>query len=149
MIKKIIIVIFIILHILIIVSQSKYIKQENFTIAKINIDTIAPEIEILNIQNIMYEKEGDIIYDVIINFKIIESNIKKKNIDNIKIFIDEKNIESFKMIEKDNKNIELFYELSINNLKRNQIVKIIMKKGIVIDNANNQNEEKIIEHKIS
>ena len=81
MIRKILFLISILFSgFMIIISQAKFVKQNEMTIAKVNVDTIIPEIKIISIQNIMYKENEINYYDVIVNLKVIESNIKENNI---------------------------------------------------------------------
>lgn len=148
--KKILFLFIIILSFsLIIISQAKYVKTSDITIAKINIDTIIPEVKIMNIQNIMNKENENFNFDVIINLKVIENNIKENNIKNIKFLVD--NIEindlDFKIAESKSGIIE--YEVKIKRLNKNQKIKIVIPEGIIIDNANNKNKETILEHEIN
>ena len=124
---------------LIIISQAKYVKTSDITIAEINIDTIIPEVKIMNIQNIMNKENENFYFDVIINLKVIENNIKENNINSIKFSVD--NIEirdiNFKIAESKSGIIE--YEVRIERLNKNQKIKISIPEGIIIDNANNKN----------
>lgn len=134
---------------LIIISQAKYVKTSDITIAEINIDTIIPEVKIVNIQNIMYKENENFYFDVIINLKVIENNIKENNINSIKFSVD--NIEirdiNFKIAEGKLGIIE--YEVRIERLNKNQKIKISIPEGIIIDNANNKNRETKLEHEIN
>ena len=148
--KKILFLFIIILSFsLIIISQAKYVKTSDITIAEINIDTIIPEVKIMNIQNIMNKENENFNFDVIINLKVIENNIKENNIKNIKFLVD--NIEirdiNFKIAESKSGIIE--YEVRIERLNKNQKIKISIPEGIIIDNANNKNKETILEHEIN
>ena len=147
--KKILFLFIIILSFtLIIISQAKYVKISDITMAKINIDTIIPEVKIMNTQNVMYKENENFNFDVIINLKVIENNIKDNKINNIKFLVDniEMNDLDFKIAESKLGIIE--YEVKIKRLNKNQKVKIVIPEGIIIDNANNKNKEIIIEHEI-
>ena len=149
MIRKILFLISILFSgFMIIISQAKFVKQNEMTIAKVNVDTIIPEIKIISIQNIMYKENEINYYDVIVNLKVIESNIKENNIRDIKILIDEINFKNFEIIETKTQICEMYYEIKINKLSKNQKIKIVIPEGTVVDNANNRNEYKIIEHEI-
>ena len=148
--KKILFLFIIILSFsLIIISQAKYVKTSDITIAEINIDTIIPEVKIMNIQNIMNKENENFNFDVIINLKVIENNIKENNIKNIKFLVDNIEIKdiNFKIAESKSGIIE--YEVRIERLNKNQKIKISIPEGIIIDNANNKNKETILEHEIN
>ena len=118
-------------------------------IRKINIDTIIPEVKIMNTQNVMYKENENFNFDVIINLKVIENNIKDNKINNIKFLVDniEMNDLDFKVVECKSGIIE--YEVKIKRLNKNQKIKIVIPEGIIIDNANNKNKETILEHEIN
>ena len=148
--KKILFLFIIILSFtLIIISQAKYVNISDITIAKINIDTIIPEVKIMNTQNVMYKENENFNFDVIINLKVIENNIKDNKINNIKFLVDniEMNDLDFKIAESKLGIIE--YEVKIKRLNKNQKIKIVIPEGIIIDNANNKNKETILEHEIN
>lgn len=148
--KKILFLFIIILSFtLIIISQAKYVNISDITIAKINIDTIIPEVKIMNTQNVMYKENENFNFDVIINLKVIENNIKDNKINNIKFLVDniEMNDLDFKVVECKSGIIE--YEVKIKRLNKNQKIKIVIPEGIIIDNANNKNKETILEHEIN
>lgn len=148
--KKILFLFIIILSFtLIIISQAKYVNISDITIAKINIDTIIPEVKIMNTQNVMYKENENFNFDVIINLKVIENNIKENKINNIKFLVDNIEINDlyFKIAESKLGIIE--YEVKIKKLNKNQKIKIVIPEGIIIDNANNKNKETILEHEIN
>ena len=148
--KKILFLLIIVFgFILITISQSKCVKTIDITIAKISIDTIIPEVKIMNIQNVMYKENENFVFDVIINLKVIENNIKENNINNIKFLVDNIEIKNLdlKMAESESGIIE--YEVKIEKLNKNQKIKIVIPEGIIIDNANNKNKETILEHEIN
>ena len=148
--KKILFLFIIILSFsLIIISQAKYVKTSDITIAKIDIDIIIPEVKIMNIQNVMYKENENFNFDVIINLKVIENNIKDNKINNIKFLVDniEMNDLDFKIAESKSGIIE--YEVRLKRLNKNQKIKISIPEGIIIDNANNKNKETILEHEIN
>ena len=148
--KKILFLFIIILSFtLIIISQAKYVNISDITIAKINIDTIIPEVKIMNTQNVMYKENENFNFDVIINLKVIENNLKENKINNIKFLVDniEMNDLDFKIAESKSGIIE--YEVRLKRLNKNQKIKISIPEGIIIDNANNKNKETILEHEIN
>jgi len=148
--KKILFLFIIILSFaLIIISKAKYVKTSDITIAKIDIDIIIPEVKIMNIQNVMYKENENFNFDVIINLKVIENNLKENKINNIKFLVDniEMNDLDFKIAESKSGIIE--YEVRLKRLNKNQKIKISIPEGIIIDNANNKNKETILEHEIN
>ena len=108
---------------------AKYVINNNFSIANINIDNLKPKIELISINNsnVNYEKYSNKNHNITIKIKVIEKNIFINNItkDNIIIYSGEKNIvptfNYFKLIlEKDDYKI---YEFSITNLTGDRCIK--------------------------
>ena len=130
-------------------SQSKYIDYKEIEIVKINIDTLIPKIEMMNIQKTMYSENNEELFDIFINLNVIESNIKEKNINEVEIIIDDIEINDFEIKENEEDINNIIYEFKIKKLHKNQQLKMIIPEGIIIDNANNRNEEKIVEYEIS
>ena len=97
----------------------------------------------------MYKENENFNFDVIINLKVIENNIKENKINNIKFLVDniEMNDLDFKIAESKSGIIE--YEVRLKRLNKNKKIKISIPEGIIIDNANNKNKETILEHEIN
>ena len=148
--NKIIIFLFIIVFsgVLNFISQGKYIKENDITIAKINIDTIIPKVKLMNIQNIMYKENEKNIFDVVIHFNIIENNIKENNINNMKISIDNIEIKDIELKSAKNEIGIIEYEVKIKKMYKNQRIKVVIPQGMIIDKTGNINEEVIVQHEI-
>ncbi len=149
--KKIIIFLFIIVSsgVFSLISQGKYIKENDITIAKINIDTIIPEVKLMNIQNIMYKENENNIFDVVISIKIVENNIRENNINNMKISIDNLKTEDIDIKNVKNESDKMEYEVKIKRLYKNQKIKVFIPQGVIIDNHGNESKDLIIEHEIN
>ena len=149
--KKIIIFLFIIVSsgVFSLISQGKYIKENDITIAKINIDTIIPEVKLMNIQNIMYKENENNIFDVVISIKIVENNIRENNINNMKISIDNLKTEDIDIKNIKNESDKMEYEVKIKRLYKNQKIKVFIPQGVIIDNHGNESKDLIIEHEIN
>ena len=147
--KKVFLLFIIIINIIFVTSQSKYIDYKEIEIVKINIDTLIPKIEMMNIQKTMYSENNEELFDIFINLNVIESNIKEKNINEVEIIIDDIEINDFEIKENEEDINNIIYEFKIKKLHKNQQLKMIIPEGIIIDNANNRNEEKIVEYEIS
>lgn len=148
--KKIIIFLFIIVFsgVLNFISQGKYIKENDITIAKIDIDTIIPKVKLMNIQNIMYKENEKNIFDVVIHFNIIENNIKENNINNMKISIDNIEIKDIELKSAKNEIGIIEYEVKIKKMYKNQRIKVVIPQGMIIDKTGNISEEVIVQHEI-
>lgn len=129
---------------------AKYVVENKSTIAIIQIDTILPTIELLDIKKIneFYEKDTIKTERVIIQIKVIEKNIKEDNFqtNNIIILQEDRQIEP-KIEIKENMQIdsEIIYEINLSELISTQKLKIKIPKGIITDISGNENEEKVFE----
>ncbi len=129
---------------------AKYVMEYKSTIAIIQIDTILPKIELLDIKNVneFYKQDINKTENVIIQIKVIENNIKEDNFqaNNIIILQEDKKIEPKIEI---NKNIQtdsqIVYEINISELISIQKLKVKIPKGIIKDISGNENEEKVFE----
>lgn len=129
------------------ISHAKYIMEQTILVARINIDTNPPKIELMNIKSI---PNKDKIYNINVQVKVVENNIKENNFnkDKIKIYIDEEIIdkelyEINKLQEIDN---YIIYEIRINKIMLEEKLKIIIPEGIIQDYSDNKSEEKIIQN---
>ena len=134
------------------ISQAKYVIEQTILIANINIDTIAPKIELMNITNKEYKENQNKMRKINIQIKVTENNIKENyfNKENIKINTDGEEIRKElysinKIKEADN---YIIYEIQIDKIILNGELKIIIPEGIIQDYANNKNEEKIIKNNL-
>ncbi len=152
MIKKIIdifVFIFLIsLGISIYTVNAKYFFYKEFTIGNINIDTIEPKIELMNIKNTLYKENEKELYNVNIQLKVIESNIKINNINKIQIKIDGKENENYKINRLENISDEILYEINLKDLFKNQKIEIYIPKETIIDNSSNTNNEQTIKYEV-
>ena len=134
------------------ISQAKYVIEQTFLIVKINIDTIVPKIELMNITNTEYKENQNKMHKIKIQIKVTENNIKENyfNKENIKINTDGEEIRKElyqinKMQEIDN---YIIYEIQIDKIIKQGEMKITIPEGIIQDYANNKNEEKIIKNNL-
>lgn len=152
MIKKIIVIfvfIFLIsLGISIYKVDAKYSFYKEFIIANINIDTLDPKIELMNIKNTSYKENEKELYNVNIQIKVIESNIKINNINKIQINVDGKENENYKINRLENITDEIVYEINLKDLFKNQKIEIYIPKETIIDNSSNTNDEKTIKYEV-
>lgn len=147
--KKIVFLFLIFLASFTLITQAKYSLEKEILIANINIDTISPKIELMNIKNVSYKEDNKELYNINIQIKVIESNIKVNNINSIQVKIDNvENKNNYAINKIENIDNEIIYEIIIKNLLKNQKIKILIPEGIVIDNSNNTNNEQIIDYEI-
>lgn len=129
---------------------AKYVIQEEFCIANINIDRTKPKIEVISISNTnteypVYANNKDMIN---VKIKIVEENIQKLLLDNehIKVIVGKTEIENpLIAITNIENNI---YEIQIKNLNGDGKLNIKFVEGTVIDKGNLINEENVIDTKI-
>lgn len=148
MVKKIIVIFVFILGISIYTVNAKYFFYKEFIIGNINIDTIDPQIELMNIKNTLYRENEKELYNVNIQIKVIESNIKINSIDKIQIKVDGKENQSYKINRLENITDEILYEINLKDLLKNQKIEIYIPKETIIDNSNNTNDEKTIKYEV-
>lgn len=150
--KKIVFLFMFIIMIFCEISQAKYVIEQTILIAKVNIDTIAPKIELMNITSTEYKENQNKIHKINMQIKVIESNIKQNNFnkENIKINAEGKELnkelyEINKIQEADN---YIIYEIQIHKIVIEGQLEIIIPVGIIQDYADNKNEEKIIKNNL-
>lgn len=149
--KKIVFLFLISFFLLFSISFAKYCSKKEIFVAKINIDTIIPKIELMNIKNILYKEEDKEFYDVNIQIKVIETNLKENNLNKnkINIKIDEKEIKNYEIIQINKTSNEIIYEIKINKFLKKQKIHVLIPEGSIIDNSNNRSEEKNINYEIN
>ena len=132
-------------------SFAKYIIENTHIVANINIDKDKPKMEFISSKNTNknYEKYANHTHTLTLRFKAIEDNLKVNNInkDNIKFkvnndFVNPK-VLNLTLISENSK--ELVYDISITNVEGNGILHIVFPTGLVIDNADQTNDETIFD----
>ena len=151
--KKKIVFLFIVIMIMFCkISQSKYVIEQTMLIAKVNIDTVSPKIELMNITSAEYKENQNNMYKINIKIRVTENNIKKNhfNKEKIKINIEgEKIKQELYIINKIQEvNNYIVYEIQIDNIIIQRKLEIIIPEGTIQDYANNKNEEKIIKNNL-
>ena len=150
--KRKIIIIFVIIIIFSIESvYCKYIIEYNIPVAKIEIDTIEPEIKLLSIKNsnTISNKYVSKKHKVNIEIEVIEKNIIQNlfNKENIKIMVGkiEKNINSYEIRKIRETSGKITYVIEMYNILGNGELEIKIPKGIIKDKSENINIEQIID----
>lgn len=130
---------------------AKYVVQEEFCIANLNIDRTKPKIELVNISNTNteYPEYANNEDTINIKIKIIESNIKNVFLDSnhIKAMIDNTQVEEKSITISDlGQNI---YQIQLKNLKENGKLKLDFLEGTAVDKGDLKNEEIMVDTKIT
>lgn len=133
-------------------TYAKYLSEEIYTVANVNIDVTNPKIELLDIKS----EENDYIDKtsiININLKLTEKNILENNFnkENIDILIENNKVipHFYELKEMYKENECIFYKLKIKLIKESGNLNIKIKEGCVIDESNNSNQEIILETNIS
>ena len=122
-------------------SSAKYIFNNQFEIADLNIDRTKPKIEVINIQNTNkgYELYANKTHTITLKVKIIEKNIKEINLNNkfIDVVVNNQRVEKLEMNIKETTpiNNDRTFLIQISKLEGNGIVHVIFKEGTVVDKA--------------
>ncbi len=132
-------------------SFGKYIFEESFTIANLNIDRSPPEIEVIKIQNnnIGYEAYANKTHEIRVRVSTKKKDVKVNNFkpENIEIFVaNQKNTTakmSLQQIQTQDEN--LVYEIILTGIEGNGKLTLKLKEGIVIDFSENKTKEKIVD----
>ena len=123
------------------ISSAKYVIEDVYTIAKLNIDTCKPNIELIDIisSNTNYPTYANKSHFIIGHIKITEKNIVQNNLspNNIQIKVADTTInpefKSFSLISENT--IEKIYEFSITNVIGDGLLTLIIPKGIIEDKS--------------
>lgn len=126
--------------------HAKYIFQNEFCIANLNIDRTNPKIELLSINNnnIGYENYANKTHNITIKVKIIEKNIKDIFLDkeHIKIKIDDKYVNYVEVKANKIEDISYggIYQIELSNLDGNGNLKVDILEGTAVDTSELKNE---------
>lgn len=135
--------------------NAKYVIQNEFYIANLNIDRTKPKIELIDIKNTNtgFEKYANKTHTIVIKVKIIEKNIKNIYFDkdHIKVKIDENyiNSENIKLEKIENIQDGRIYQIELNNLQGNGNLKVEILQGTVVDISELENELEEIDTNIT
>ncbi len=146
-IKKITISIIILFFIISIgnIANAKYIIEYTNSIGNINVDRQKPKIELTNI--VKSNDKNHITFRI----KIIEKNIvtNRLNDENLLIKVENKNTSPKQVIIRkiSEKEDAIIYDIQLEGIKTKGEITLIIKDSIIIDIANQGNEEKIIKTK--
>lgn len=128
------------------IIYAKYILQNEFYIANVNIDRTKPKIEVLDIEDTDISKSDTSlrIYNVEIKLKFIEKKLKN-------IFLDKKHVNvklgdkyisefEFEFNEVENNDKGRIYSLRFKNLKGSGRLKIELNEGTLVDEGGLKNK---------
>lgn len=147
--QKNFIILFVIFYILLGIGNivyGKYISNDTFTVAKINIESTPPQIkfEDLTNSNKGYEEYANKTHIINLKLKVIENNIKTNNFnkDYIEILVGNKltKISGLEIKEVERKEDYIIYNLKITGIEGNGGLGVRIKQGAIIDKAGNQNK---------
>lgn len=136
-------------------SSAKYIFNNQFEIADLNIDRTKPKIEVINIQNTNkgYELYANKTHTITLKVKIIEKNIKEINLNNkfIDVIVNNQKVEKLEMNIKETTpiNNDRTFLIQISKLEGNGILDVIFKEGTVVDKALWESDEINVDTKIT
>ncbi len=134
------------------ITQAKYRIEETILIAKMNIDTISPEIIVTNITSMPYPEYENKIAKIKFELKVMESNIKENKFNKNQIIVMVENEKIEKELYEINKISQtdhmILYEVKLEKIETNKEVKIRILEGTIQDRAGHKNSEKIISYQI-
>lgn len=137
--------VFFIISFLCVNSYAKYVIENTKIVANINIDGQIPKIEFINVSNTneKYNKYANKTHTITVEFRIKEKNIKKDNVKaGIKFFLDDIQFNpKGKQIIRREEGEYIYYKYTLSKINNNGRLKIQIPKGVVIDTANQVNEE--------
>lgn len=130
------------------ISSARYVIEQTYVIAKLNIDRCKPNVEFTNIiiSKTGYPASPNKPYSITIHIKITEKNIARNDLspDNIKIIVDNTRFSpvfnNFSLIS-ENAN-EKIYKFSFSLIEGNHSLMIVIPEGLVEDKSGLQNESK-------
>ena len=130
------------------ISSAKYVIENIYTVAKIDIDRCQPNIELIDIisSNTTYPTYANKTHFITGHIKITEKNIIKNNLssNNIKFTVGNNSItpdfKSFSLISENT--TEKIYEFSFTNITIDGPLTLIIPEGIVEDKSGLVNEQK-------
>lgn len=128
------------------IVNAKYLIENQFEIANLDIDGTKPKIEIVSINNANkeYENNANKTHIITIKVKITEKNIQKIYFDkeHIKIKLDNNiiNIDSMKLTKLEDTQDGNIYQIELNNVSKNGELKINILEGTVVDKGDLKND---------
>ena len=129
------------------IIEAKYIIQNEFYIANLNIDRTKPKIELISITNTNtgYESYANKTHTIKVTVKITDKNLKDIFCDkeHVKVKIDDNyiNIENIEFKKTKDSQEEKVYEIKLQNIEENGKLKIEFIEGTVIDVAELKNNK--------
>ena len=137
------------------IVNAKYIIENKFDVANLDIDRTKPVIEVINIENsnIGYEKYANKTHEIEITVKIKDKNLDKVFLDkeHVKLKINNKYIEvkNIEFIKLQDLQQEKVYKIKLNNINENGKLKIEFLQGMAIDTGKLENDKLEIDTNIT
>lgn len=137
------------------IVNAKYLIENQFEIANLNIDGTKPKIELISINNTNkgYESYANKTHTITIKVKITEKNIQNIYFDkeHIKIKLDNNiiNLDSMKLTKLEDVQDGKIYQIQLNNISGNGKLKINILEGTVVDKGDLKNDNHEIDTKIT
>lgn len=137
------------------IVNAKYLIENQFEIANLDIDGTKPKIELININNTNkgYESYANKTHTITIKVKITEKNIQNIYFDkeHIKIKLDNNiiNLDSMKLTKLEDVQDGKIYQIQLNNISGNGKLKINILEGTVVDKGELKNDTQEIDTKIT
>lgn len=134
--------------------NAKYVFQNEFDIANLNIDRTKPKIELVKINNnnIGYEKYANKTHTITIKIKITDKNLRDVNLDkeHVKIIVDNEYINDVNIRFSKIQDIVDggIYQIELKNLKGNGNLRLDILEGTAIDTGGLKNESMEIDTNI-
>lgn len=125
---------------------AKYIFQNEFYIANLNIDRTKPKVELLNVNNnnIGYEGYANKTHTITIKIKITDKNLKEVNLDrnHMQIKIDDEYVKNVNVKSKKVQDIEYggIYQIELSSLDGNGKLTVDILEGTAVDMGGLHNE---------
>lgn len=152
-IKKIIfgIKIFIVIFFITMASYAKYVIDEEFEIANIDIDLTSPKIYLISVSNVKdYNEVDNNLYNNIITIKVEDRNLNKTFFDkeHIRVKINNNELlgDNMEFINIKDLDEEKLYQIKLKNVKQDDDIVIQIEKGMAVDKFELSNDE--VEFKI-
>lgn len=127
-------------------TYAKYVFQDEFCVANLNIDRTRPKIELTSIQNSDsdYKNYANKTHEIIAKIKVVDKNLKEifLDTDHFKIKINDKFIDNIKIdfgTVQDKVDYKIF-DVQLSNLEVDGNLKLIFLEGFAVDNGGLKNE---------
>ena len=132
-------------------SYAKYVIENTNLVANINIDATPPKIELIYVTNSNENnnKYANKTHTIVVQFRVVERNVKKYNMlmgEQIKFYMGDTEFfpKGYDLNTKESQE-NVYYTFTLRNLDLNGELKIVVKKGSIVDIADQENEETVLD----